>query len=214
MENDDDSAADQSGSTSGNKSTAEVEKLEKEDRARIAAERRAQIMAQMANAQKNFMTSNASLFESTVTSAQNKNENAMEWQENYDSSVQSVCLGSNRRHRYVEDPVVTCILCSEDAVVSKNGPCMVYSAFVQKSNVLAQPKGSGPCQHTSTCGHVMHALCWKDYFNNEVTKENRRPNRNRSHSTTSEKKEFLCPLCRCLSNAVLPIAPALSRIGG
>lgn len=34
------------------KNMADIEKAEKEDRARLAAERRAQIMAQMANAQK------------------------------------------------------------------------------------------------------------------------------------------------------------------
>lgn len=202
-------------SAEGGRSAADIEKAEKEDRARLAAERRAQIMAQMANAQKNFMSTNSELFESTATTVQDKNETTMEWQENIDNDSSQICLGPTRKHKFVEDLVVTCILCSEDAIVSKctgknNGVCMVYSAFVQKSHVLI-PSELISYPHTSSCGHVMHANCWKEYFNNEVLKENRRPNRNRSQGITTDKKEFLCPLCRCLSNAVLPISPALSR---
>lgn len=194
------------------RNTAEAEKAEKEDRARLAAQRRAQIMAQMANAQKNFMSSNAELFESTTTAVQDKSETSMEFEESSENNTKQICLGPERKFRYVEDTLVTCILCSEDAVVSKTtNPCMVYSAFVQKSHVLF-PLDSILYPHTSSCGHVMHATCWKEYFNNEVLKENRRPNRNRSQGMTTEKKEFLCPLCRCLSNAVIPISPALSRI--
>lgn len=200
-----------------NKSTAEIEQQEKKDRARLAAERRAKIMAQMANAQKNFMTTNAELFESANATAPEKSEteDRMEWQENVEDDRKFVCLGSDRKAKsFLEDPIVTCILCSEDAVIKIDGPCMVYSAFVQRSKVLSHPNDIAPSPHTSTCGHVMHATCWKDYFNNEVMKENRRPNRNRSQNNfATEKKEFLCPLCRCLSNAVLPISPYLSRVG-
>lgn len=191
-------------------SMADAEKAEKQDRARLAAERRAQVMAQMANAQKSFMCTNADLFESTPTSVSDKNESVMEWQDNNDSKL--ICLGPDRKFNYVDDLVVTCILCSEDSVVKKSSECcMVYSAFVQRSRILLA-KDTIPYPHTSSCGHVMHANCWKEYFDNEVLKENRRPNRNRSQGSTTEKREFLCPLCRCLSNAVLPISPALYRM--
>lgn len=194
------------------RSPADIERAEKEDRARMAAERRAQIMAQMANAQKSFMSTNAELFEATATAAQEKFDN-MEWQENDANKNSSSCLGANRKHNFIEDQMVTCILCSEDALVNPNGPCMVYSAFVQKSNVLTHTNELAPAPHSSTCGHVMHSICWREYFNNEVMKENRRPNRNRSQGNfTTDKREFLCPLCRCLSNAVLPISPPLSRL--
>lgn len=207
----DENAAGEASSDVG-QSTADAEKAEKEDRARLAAERRAKIMAQIANAQKSFMSVNAELFEATTTAVQDKNETSMEWQENNENNSKQICLGPKRKFNFVEDLVVTCILCSEDAVVSKsNSPCMVYSSFVQKSHVLL-PLDTTAYPHTSSCGHVMHATCWKEYFNNEVLKENRRPNRNRSQGMTTDKKEFLCPLCRCLSNAVIPILPALSRI--
>lgn len=188
MESDESAAG--SGEPSGGRSAAEAEKAEKEDRARLAAERRAKIMAQMQSAQKNFMSSNAELFEEAATAVQDKNELAMEWQEedaNQDvNHSKQICLGPNRKFRFVEDLVVTCILCSEDAVVN-NGTAMVYSAFVQKSHVLL-PFDSIAYPHTSSCGHVMHASCWREYFHNEVLKENRRPNRNRQTGMSSDKK--------------------------
>lgn len=213
MESDDNATGSGEQSGVGVRSAAEAEKAEKEDRARLAAARRAKIMAQITSAQKNFMSSNAELFDNTTTAVQDKNESSMEWQDNnVNNSAKQICLGPKRKHHFVEDLMVTCILCSEDAVVSKTtGPCMVYSAFVQKSHVLL-PLDTVAYPHTSSCGHVMHASCWKEYFNNEVLKENRRPNRNRQSGMTTDKKEFLCPLCRCLSNAVIPISPALSRI--
>lgn len=212
MESDENATGSGEASNEGSSSAAEAEKAEKEDRARLAAERRKLIMAQMANAQKSFMSSNAELFDNTTTKVQDINESSMEWQDNNENNTKQICLGPKRKQRFVEDLVVTCILCSEDAVISKtSNPCMVYSAFVQKSHVLL-PLDPIAYPHTSSCGHVMHASCWKEYFNNEVMKENRRPNRNRSQGMTTDKKEFLCPLCRCLSNAVIPISPALSRI--
>lgn len=193
-------------------SAAEVEKAEKEERAKLAAECRAKIMAQMASAQRNFMSTNAELFESTSATA-GKGQCSMEWfteSSTYDLNI--ACLGANQKQQVVDDQHFTCILCSEESVVSTVGVCMVYSAFIQQSNVLHHDKTNNPSPHCGSCGHVMHASCWKDYFDNEVMKENRRPNRNRSPgSFIIDRKEFLCPLCRCLSNAVLPITPALCR---
>lgn len=102
-----------SGETSQNgaDATADAEKAEKEDRARLAAERRAKIMAQMASAQKNFMSSNAELFESTATATQDKSETAMEWQDSTESNSGQICLGPNRKHRYIEDLVVFDVRC-------------------------------------------------------------------------------------------------------
>lgn len=209
------------------KSASEVEKAEKEGRAKLAAERRAKIMAQMASAQKSFMSTNAELFNSASTSTSSTTSvvmatsaggaGGMDWQEcleeDNDDEIKTVsCLGPARKHTVADDQEFTCILCSEDSIVNVSGQCMVYSAFIQKSNVLSHANDLIPSPHTGTCGHVMHGTCWTKYFENEVQKENRRPNRNRSPgSFITEKKEFLCPLCRCLSNAVLPITPALHR---
>lgn len=192
-------------------SSEDAEKAEREDRARLAAERRAKIMAQMKIAQNSFMTTNADLFETTLTANQEKGDSAMEWQDTAEPNAKQICLGPDRKVAHGEDAVVTCILCSEDAIVCRDAESsMVYSAFVQKSHVLF-PHDLILYPHTSSCGHVMHATCWKEYFNNEVMKESRRTNRNRAAGAVPEKKEFLCPLCRCLSNAVLPLLPSQSR---
>ena len=59
----------------------------------------------------------------------------------------------------------------------------------------------------------MHSTCWQKYFDNVLAKENRRPYRLRQPmSFNVEKQEFLCPLCECLSNTVLPLLPPLGLI--
>lgn len=106
---------------------------------------------------------------------------------------------------------------------------MVLAAFVQQATVLCQHKRNdklmdilkhdplylhanlGPAPHTSTCGHVMHSECWRKYFDNVMVREHRRPYRLRHPASFDvDKQEFLCPLCECLSNTVLPLVPSLN----
>ncbi|KAF7640710.1 hypothetical protein LDENG_00021130, partial [Lucifuga dentata] len=62
--------------------------------------------------------------------------------------------------------------------------------------------------HTASCGHVMHATCWQRYFEAVQLKEQRRQQRLRGHTSYDvENGEFLCPLCECLSNTVIPLLP-------
>ncbi|XP_062536364.1 E3 ubiquitin-protein ligase UBR1 [Armigeres subalbatus] len=201
----------------------EAERLEKEERAKMAAKRRAQILAQMQNAQKNFMTSNAELFENYSDDEKNAGCSSMDWQVSTEESGEQACIGLKRKIQRVEDARHRCILCSEESTVTKTDECMVYAAFVQKSSVLSRYQqtddqgqlkyletSTHPSPHVSTCGHVMHASCFEKYFNNERIKENRRPYRNRTPVLFDiDKREFLCPLCRFLSNALLPLLPAL-----
>lgn len=201
----------------------EAERIEKEERAKMAAKRRAQILAQMQNAQKNFMTSNAELFEANSDEEKSHKYSSMDWSTNEGNDEQA-CIGKNRKIQRIEEARYRCILCSEESSVTTSGDCMVYAAFVQKSSVLSryqQTDDQGqlkyletsihPSPHVTTCGHVMHALCFEKYFSNEMLKENRRPYRNRTPVLFDiEKKEFLCPLCRFLSNALLPLLPALN----
>ncbi|XP_055586307.1 E3 ubiquitin-protein ligase UBR1-like isoform X2 [Uranotaenia lowii] len=208
----------------------ESEKLEKQERAKLAAKRRAQILAQMENAQKNFMTSNAELFEMSNDNEDNmKSATCMDWTSGEEQPIGGkACIGKNRITNRHDESLYRCILCSEESAVSKHEECMIYASFVQKSSVLSryqQTDDSGqlrlletsthPSPHVSTCGHVMHATCFEKYFNNEVMKENRRPYRHRTPVLFDvEKKEFLCPLCRFLSNALLPLLPPLGTFEG
>ncbi|XP_058984354.1 E3 ubiquitin-protein ligase UBR1 isoform X3 [Musca domestica] len=219
---DDNAASGAGGSGGGDDATlltsAEQEKREKEERARLAAERRAKILAQMQSAQNKFMTSNAEMFASANDVASDTNaSSAMEWQDDnclegavaYNSTA---CLGVERRLQQPEEEKYNCILCFEEATVSKEGPTLVYPAFVQKSKVL-KPESNYPFSiHTSSCGHVMHVNCWQEYYNNEESKEIRRPRRHPLQVFPSTPStEFQCPYCRCLSNTVLPLTPPLSK---
>lgn len=67
--------------------------------------------------------------------------------------------------------------------------------------------------HTSSCGHVMHITCWREYYNNEENKELRRPRRQLSLMISSLQSniEFLCPYCRCMGNSILPVTVPISQ---
>ncbi|CAH0560295.1 unnamed protein product [Brassicogethes aeneus] len=209
---------------------------EKERRAKLAAERRAKLMAQMTAAQNNFMKENAKLFKENNMEAASSNatsatciDPAMEVSE---CDKKPVALGPSQSSRAASDLSHTCILCQEEAKVRPDGPTLVLAAFVQQATVLCQHKNNdylmdvtkhdplflhanlGPAPHTSTCGHVMHGDCWRKYFENIMLRENRRHRlRHASHASFDvEKQEFLCPLCECLSNTILPLVPALSVV--
>ncbi|XP_058811002.1 E3 ubiquitin-protein ligase UBR1 isoform X2 [Topomyia yanbarensis] len=202
---------------------AETERFEKEERAKMAARRRAQILIQMQNAQKKFMTSNAEHFENN-NDDEKTTASTMDWLSIAEETDQQPCIGLKRKVQRTEEARYRCILCSEESPVTKTDECMVFAAFVQKSSVLSRYQqtddhgqlkyletSTHPSPHVSTCGHVMHASCFEKYFSNEMIKENRRPYRNRTPVLFDiEKREFLCPLCRCLSNALLPLLPSLN----
>ncbi|XP_037934845.1 E3 ubiquitin-protein ligase UBR1 isoform X2 [Teleopsis dalmanni] len=196
-------------------SSSEQERIEKKERARLAAEKRAKVLAQIQNAQKLFMSTNAELFANTSAVAQ-PSEGAMEWQDDNEGAVAYktvACLGVDRRLQQPEELDHKCILCFEDCKVSCDGTTLVYSAYIQKSKILPleSPKRNFSL-YTSTCGHVMHVECWKEYFSNEETKDQRRPNRIRpALSANGQLTEFYCPYCRCLSNTVLPLTASLSK---
>lgn len=204
-----------------NDAAMETEQAIKEKRSKMAAQRREQILAQMAKAQKSFITSNAEHFQDDEKAEE---EAKMEWQTSAEVQETVACLGSNRKIVHNESETFTCILCSENSL--NNKLCMVYPAFIQKSSVLGRYQVTNdvnqlqsletaihPSPYVSSCGHEMHASCWQEYFNNEQLKETRRPFRTRNPSIFNiDKNQFLCPLCRFLSNSVLPTIPPLGSL--
>lgn len=200
----------------------ETEQAMKEKRSKLAAQRREQLLAQMAKAQKSFITSNAEHF---LDNAKAEGESEMEWQSSFEEQKTVACLGSDRKIIHSENESFTCILCSEES--QNNKDCMVFPAFIQKSSVLGRYQVTNdvnqlqsletaihPSPYVSSCGHEMHAACWQEYFNNELLKEQRRPFRTRNPSIFNiDKNQFLCPLCRFLSNTVIPIIPPLNTLG-
>ncbi|KAK6637539.1 hypothetical protein RUM44_007961 [Polyplax serrata] len=203
----------------------------KERRAKMAAEKRAKILAQMAAMQKSFMMENAKLFENTVSYPEKSGERVSMMDCTESDERDPIALGPNQTVKFLSEKTFTCILCQEDSTVSVDGPALVSPAFIQKSTVHANsrigmekpdevltdplflPTNLRPQPHTSICSHVMHSSCWRKYFDIVLAKENRRPYRLRQPMGFDiEKKEFFCPLCECLSNAVLPILPPLGAI--
>ncbi|OXU27651.1 hypothetical protein TSAR_014521 [Trichomalopsis sarcophagae] len=220
--------------------TEKLEKGSQEWRMKMAALKRAQVMAQMEAMQKHFMKKNAKMFQEAALDVSNKGSNdrgsAMDLSESLDET--SVALGRRQTNRLCFEKSYTCILCQEDQCIKADESAMVLAAFVQQSTVLCQlpherQKAQQPPQsrsvaektplflssylgaspHTSTCGHVMHSSCWQKHFDNVLAKENRRPYRLRQPASFDvEKHEYLCPLCECLSNTVLPVLPSLGTL--
>ncbi|CAG8576647.1 181_t:CDS:2 [Paraglomus brasilianum] len=60
-----------------------------------------------------------------------------------------------------------------------------------------------PGLYASTCGHLMHVKCFETYF---ASLEQRHQSQlARNHPEDVKRKEFMCPLCKSLGNALLPI---------
>uniref|UniRef100_A0A665WWI0 E3 ubiquitin-protein ligase n=1 Tax=Echeneis naucrates TaxID=173247 RepID=A0A665WWI0_ECHNA len=186
------------------------DKAERKRKAEMARLRREKIMAQMSEMQKHFINENKELFQ----------QNLEELVASTSAAAESRRLGGTE-HRHL----VTCILCQEEQEVKGHGRAMVLAAFVQRSTVLSKnrcrslpdPERHNPLFmhpdlslgiHTASCGHIMHATCWQRYFEAVQLKEQRRQQRLRGHTSYDvENGEFLCPLCECLSNTVIPLLP-------
>lgn len=198
--------------------------FEKKKNAEEAAKRRSRIMAQMQSQQQNFLKENAHFFVNLPTE---ESSSVMDVRESEVNS-EPVAVGLKQKGKVISSEEHTCILCREEQEVSSSGRCLVLAAFVQRSTVLSKNRERkvnftdeaveavfmpadlyfGP--HVSTCGHVMHSDCWQKYFESVLAKERRRPVRHGRHvSFDVDKSEFLCPLCECLSNAVIPVLPNL-----
>uniref|UniRef100_A0A3Q2ZJR7 E3 ubiquitin-protein ligase n=1 Tax=Kryptolebias marmoratus TaxID=37003 RepID=A0A3Q2ZJR7_KRYMA len=200
------------------------DKAERKRKAEMARLRREKIMAQMSEMQKHFINENKELFQQSIEELEASTSAA-------DSELtcsSQVCVGPWRMSRAECRQLVTCILCQEEQEVRSHGKAMVLAAFIQRSTVLSKNRSRGLPDsenhnslfmhpdlsmgiHTASCGHIMHATCWQRYFEAVQLKEQRRQQRLRGHTSYDvQKGEFLCPLCECLSNTVIPLLPRTS----
>lgn len=149
-----------------------------------------------------------------------------------DESAFPVCVGKNQSAVKLQGAKKhTCILCQETEELDFNGRAIVLAAYVQKSTLFSKskirlienPESHDPLfmpdslfqsVHTSVCGHTMHADCWQQFYDAVVAKERRRPlHLARLHSLIDiDNGEYLCPLCKRLSNTVLPLLPPLGAL--
>ncbi|XP_075451842.1 E3 ubiquitin-protein ligase UBR2 isoform X1 [Ascaphus truei] len=205
-------------------STRDKYKAEKKRKAEIARLRREKIMAQMCEMQRHFIDENKELFQQTIaefnasTSTAHEHSPAM-------SDTKLIALGPHQTRVTEQRHLATCILCQEEQAFKVDNKAMVLAAFIQRSTVFStnrskviqDPENYDPLfmhpdlacgTHTGSCGHIMHAHCWQRYFDAVQAKEQRRQQRLRVHTSYDvENGEFLCPLCECLSNTVIPMLP-------
>ena len=110
--------------------------------------------------------------------------------------------------------------------VNIDGRAVVVACFVQRSTVLSRSRGKmfdkgeevdplyTPADqfwgvHVSSCGHMMHSDCWQGFYSSVVARERRALRLRQFISVDIARREFLCPLCGCISNTVLPVMPSL-----
>ncbi|MEJ1288026.1 hypothetical protein NN561_019055 [Cricetulus griseus] len=202
-------------------SSRDKDKAERKRKAEIARLRREKIMAQMSEMQRHFIDENKELFQQTVELDASVSATLDDRPLVSDTAL--TALGPAQTQVPEQRQFVTCILCQEEQEVTVESRAMVLAAFVQRSTVLSKdrtkfiqdPEKYDPLfmhpdlscgTHTGSCGHVMHAHCWQRYFDSVQAKEQRRQQRLRLHTSYDvENGEFLCPLCECLSNTVIPL---------
>uniref|UniRef100_A0A673M9G8 E3 ubiquitin-protein ligase n=1 Tax=Sinocyclocheilus rhinocerous TaxID=307959 RepID=A0A673M9G8_9TELE len=193
------------------------DKAERKRKAEMARLRREKIMAQMSEMQRHFINENKELFQQSLEELDPSTSSTLEHR--YTHTHHTGKCGSERRQ------MVTCILCQEEQEIRTDGKAMVLAAFVQRSTVMSKNRKRPPHNpdkydplfmhpdlsfgtHTGSCGHIMHSHCWQRYFEAVQAKEQRRQQRLRVHTSYNvENGEFLCPLCECLSNTVIPLLP-------
>lgn len=146
--------------------------------------------------------------------------------------VQRSTVLSKNRQRNLPDPGRGSImLSSEQDPISVGVDLDACECVLEHHDPLFMHPDLSLGIHTASCGHIMHASCWQRwdtadayrqnwdhklicvcvcfrYFEAVQLKEQRRQQRLRGHTSYNvENGEFLCPLCECLSNTVVPLLP-------
>ncbi|XP_067901224.1 E3 ubiquitin-protein ligase UBR2 isoform X1 [Heterodontus francisci] len=201
------------------------DKADRKRKAEIARLRREKIMAQMSEMQRHFIDENRELFQQTLEELEASSSTTPDNSPIVPDAA-LIALGPRQTRAFEKKQVVTCILCQEEQEIRMNNKAMVLASFVQRSTVLSKnrtrtiqdPENYDPLfmppdlacgTHIGSCGHIMHAHCWQSYFDAVQAKEQRRQQRLRLHTSYDvENGEFLCPLCECLSNTVIPLLPS------
>ncbi|VIO97030.1 Zinc finger in N-recognin family protein [Brugia malayi] len=207
----------------------------KAKKAAIAAKKRKQAMDQMSRLQKQFVTQNQDLLgkeflEGKGPQKHDDDEEPLGILPH--GSGFPICLGIDRSIAKCDScRRVTCILCQEDEDITADGQALVCAAFMQKSSLFAKLKQEEEAASelskvfvsvslrnglgSSTCGHVMHFNCYKKF--SDLLKDRDR-GRNPQLMAFNPRVldinsgEYLCPLCKRLSNTILPILPPLAQV--
>ncbi|CAG7818357.1 unnamed protein product [Allacma fusca] len=212
------------------------EEEERQKKAKLAAESRMKMLAKISAAQKSFMAVNADLFAEDESTGGDGTGEFSDCNMHACDTLQA--LGPERTpSNFAQEEIHICILCQEEQSLSDLSKPFVLAAYVQRSSVLCQDRAkltsegealrqnfflqerdalflspdllSAPV--VSCCGHMMHISCWSKHYENVQAKERRRPYRH-PMSFDVDKREYLCPMCDCISNVVIPMTNPLFKL--
>eukprot|EP00095_Tigriopus_kingsejongensis_P008844 maker-scaffold15_size728074-snap-gene-2.18 protein:Tk08844 transcript:maker-scaffold15_size728074-snap-gene-2.18-mRNA-1 annotation:"ubiquitin-protein ligase e3 component n-recognin-" len=216
--------------SSSNKSDQEEAQARKR-RAAAAANRRHKLMAQMSQMQDKFAKENAADLEKMEVDEPSQAGGRILRK---DDHLDPIAIGPDRTGIVDAETKYTCILCQEDSTsleIDGKTNAFVMAAYIQRSMVLSQnPNWSdnerGKCRDSflpadldcgplvTSCGHPMHSLCFQNYFDSLVQKEQQRQHNAMFQQVMNfdvNKSEYLCPICERLSVGYLPMIPSLSK---
>lgn len=197
------------------------ETKEKEDRSKRARERQQKLMEEFANKQKRFMEQTAEEMDCCDDDQDN---------EEISREKEYVCIICNRTSPSTDsNPIGLVVLIESSGVVGHRRKCgerfilplndddaratpserfskecgrrnhLLTHQFGEESWFLACNNSFESGIFVQSCGHYVHLMCHEAYLNSLHSQ--------RQQNLNVEKGEFLCPVCRQLSNAVLPLSP-------
>uniref|UniRef100_A0A5S6Q1A5 E3 ubiquitin-protein ligase n=1 Tax=Trichuris muris TaxID=70415 RepID=A0A5S6Q1A5_TRIMR len=221
-------STDHAGSSGLELSNEDGETARKRQCRETALLKRQMAMAHIQQMQKNFQMKNKLALEETMRSLNGLSYGAETRQVKEQGFA--VSLGSKQSISVpLEDASAECALCQETDTITTNGRVMVYAVLVQDSSIyrdrrkkLREEEESWNLYysamsfvssvHLSTCGHTMHWDCWKAYFSGIAQQEQHQGTLWRSSITPTDPPEYLCPLCKRISNTVVPLLPGVRHL--
>ena len=202
----------------------------------IAEKRRAKVMAQLSQMQKNFISNHQEFYDETKLSSASSYESSISRTDSHlsRSSLSSdfdmlkeekpvVCIGPNQtpktelvKKRY------QCILCQEDEEVAVNKAPMVLCCYVSNSKVLSKNRADiiedfdkfDPLFQKSVLNIGISTTSCGHVMHSgcwqkyvDTVKLAESRRHARYHGFSIKRNEFLCPLCETIGNSVLPLFP-------
>lgn len=198
------------------------ETKEKEERSKRARERQQKLMEEFANKQKRFMEQTAE--EMDFCDDEQENDEEVTREKEY------VCIICNLTSPSTEsNPIGLVVLIESSGVVGHRRKCgerfnlplndeeakamtterfatectnrnrLLTHCFGEESWFLTSNNSFESGIFVQSCGHYVHLMCHEAYLQSLSSQ--------RQQSLNVERGEFLCPVCRQLANAVLPLSP-------
>lgn len=198
------------------------ESKEKEERSKRARERQQRLMEEFANKQKRFMEQTAEEMDYCDDEQENVEEVTRE--KEYDCIICNLTSPSTPAN-----PIGLVVLIESSGVVGHRRKCgerfnlplnddeaksmsterfatectkrnhLLTYRFGEESWFLTSNNSFESGIFVQSCGHYVHLVCHETYLDSLSSQ--------RQQSLSVERGEFLCPVCRQLANAVLPLSP-------